>query len=264
MVALPIPEKTSPYRYNDLRWRGRDLGDVVEKLTRGKQRGDFRAHLDPDLRQDICRRHRGWRPAFGQVGPAQGHLRKHTVGAGDLFLFWGLFRKVDSELQWIGRAEHHIWGWLQIASVAAVDNVVRRGGEAWRWAREHPHYSFPPDPSNTLYIATERLSLPRVNFLSTPGSGVFDFYDGARRLTHATARGPSFWSLPSGFFPGARAPLSYHARADRWSLAGDRVHLRTVGRGQEFVLDLEAYPELTEWLVGFFENAPPHCHRPVR
>ena len=53
MISLPIPDKGSPIQYQDLTWRGRNLGDVVAKLTNGKQRSDYRAHLDPDLRKSI-------------------------------------------------------------------------------------------------------------------------------------------------------------------------------------------------------------------
>ena len=101
MIALPIPDKRSPIRYGDLKWRGRNLGDVVSKLTRGTQRSDYRAHLDPDLREDICRQQAGWLPTLGQHRAAQGHLRNQGVGVGDLFLFWGVFRAVDDELKWV-------------------------------------------------------------------------------------------------------------------------------------------------------------------
>ncbi len=33
MIALPIPDKRSPIQYQDLTWRGRNLGDVVAQLT---------------------------------------------------------------------------------------------------------------------------------------------------------------------------------------------------------------------------------------
>ena len=56
MISLPIPDKRSPIRYRDLTWRERNLGDVVAKLTHGKQRNEYRAHLDPDLRKSICAR----------------------------------------------------------------------------------------------------------------------------------------------------------------------------------------------------------------
>ncbi len=246
MIALPIPDKRSPIRYRDLTWRGRNLGDIVVKLTHGRQRGDYRAHLDPDLRQDMRPRDPGWRPTLGQHGTAQGHLKNQGVGVGDLFLFWGAFRAVDRELRWLRPPEHHIWGWLQVGALASVDEVVRRGGEPWRWARAHPHWAFPPDPTNTLYVAAERLSLPSV---VSPGFGVFDFVDRTRRLTRQEANGPSEWSLPGGFLPRGRPALTYHDSPSRWSRHGDRARLLAVARGQEFVLDLDLYPELIDWLV---------------
>ncbi len=227
------PGKRSPIRYGDLKWRGRYLGDVVAKLTRGKQRSDYRAHLDPDLRKDICRRQAGWQPTLGQHRAAQGHLRNQGVGVGDLFLFWALFRAVDDELKWKGRPEHHIWGWFQVGAVAPVDEVVRPGGKQWRWARKHPHLAFPPDRTNTLYVASKRSTLPGNLRVALPGSGAFDFVDGVRRLTAPESKKPSEWSLPGGFLSKGRPPLSYHPSSDRWSKRGDRVNLLCVAKGQE-------------------------------
>jgi Nucleotide modification associated domain 3 len=42
--------------------------------------------------------------------------------------------------------------------------------------------------------------------------------------------------------------LSYHGDKSRWARDGDAVLLRTVGRGQEFVLDCQEYPEAIQWL----------------
>jgi hypothetical protein len=250
MIALPIPDKRSPLRYGDLTWRGRNLGQLVEKLTRGRLRPDDHAHLDPDLRRDIYRRASDWRPAFGQVGAAKGHLRKQGVGAGDLFLFWGLFREVNSDLRWIGRPTHRIWGWLQVEREASVDTVIRVGGTEWDWARTHPHYSFLADTTNTLYVAAERLAIPGVTTTSVPGSGVFESAAGERCLTHDAAVTPSDWRLPVCFLPRGRPALSYHARQDRWKETDGSVRLRVVGRGQEFVLDLDQYPAVLEWVKG--------------
>lgn len=56
------------------------------------------AHLDPDLRRDaLPTRPNGWRPAFGQSGAAAGHLFNQEVGIGDLFMFFGWFRKTIAE-----------------------------------------------------------------------------------------------------------------------------------------------------------------------
>ncbi len=59
MISLPIPDMRSPIRYCDLTWRGRNLGDVVAELTKGKQRSDYSANLDPDLRRDLVPREHG-------------------------------------------------------------------------------------------------------------------------------------------------------------------------------------------------------------
>jgi len=53
------------------------------------------AHLDPDLDAASRRREPGWRPLLGQHGAAQSHLCNESVGPGDLFLFFGLFRRTE-------------------------------------------------------------------------------------------------------------------------------------------------------------------------
>ncbi len=106
-----------------------------------------------------------------------------------------------------------------------------------------------PDRTNTLYVASERLSLPGKGVAKIPGSGVFEFVESRRRLTREGTKRPSEWSLPPGFLPKGRPPLSYHGLTSRWSECGDGALLSTVARGQEFVLDLELYPELIDWLA---------------
>lgn len=257
MIALPIPDKRSSVRYGDLTWRERNLGELVTTLTRGRQRSDYGAHLDPDLRPEMRTREAGWRPSLGQLGAAQGHLRKQKVTVGDLFLFWGVFREVDDRLRWLGPAKHYIWGWLQIGAVAPVDAVVRNGGEQWRWAMAHPHWAFPPNPTNTLYVASEQLSLPGGGPVALAGSGVFESANEGRRLTADNAKGASQWSLPGGFLPEGRQALSYHESPGRWSRSGNRAQLLAVARGQEFVLDLDLYPDLIEWIANVITGSQP-------
>ncbi|MCG3135470.1 MAG: hypothetical protein HMLKMBBP_03126 [Planctomycetes bacterium] len=254
MLSLPIPDKRSPIRYEDLCWRRRNLGELVERITKGRHRRDHRAHLDPDLRRGLLPRPRGWRPSLGQVGAAQGHLRKQGVAAGDVFLFFGLFRPVDAELRWSGPPAHHIWGWLQVDDVLSVDDDVRRGGAKWKWTARHPHLAFEPDARNTLYVAARRLSLPRLR-RSVPGAGVFDFATPTRRLTAADAKSPTDWALPIEFMPRrGRRPLSYHGDRSRWRRSGGQARLRAVAKGQEFVLDLDEYPELLPWLAALLRD----------
>lgn len=238
MFSLPIPDDRSPVRYGDLTWNGHNVGEVVERLTRGKVKAGDGAHLDPDLRPGQVPRDAGWRPLLGQVAAAQGHLRNQGAGVGDTFIFWGLFRRVDANWRWDGPPLHVIWGWLRVAEVVAVDAV--RGLPAWTWAAQHPHFAFDqPDASNTLYAAAD-----------ATGAGVFERFDASRQLTAACAESPTIWSLPGCFMPADGKPaLSYHSAAHRWTRDGDRVRLQTVSRGQEFVLDCEQYPEAPSWLV---------------
>jgi hypothetical protein len=56
MLALPIPDARSPLRYRDLLWNGRDVGEMVERLTKGRIRADSGAHLDLTSRRDLVRR----------------------------------------------------------------------------------------------------------------------------------------------------------------------------------------------------------------
>jgi len=256
MVSMPIPYERSPVRYSDLRWRGRDLGELVERLTRGKVLRTDWAHLDPDLRPEMRPRGAGWRPALGQLKSAQGHLARNGVCAGDLFLFWGLFRRFDDERGWVGPRQHVIWGWLQIAEVVPVDRKLRTAlaNGDWQWAADHPHAEFDPDPTNTLYVAAGELQLLDGLGRGLPGAGVFDFDSPGRQLTAAGASAPGTWSLPLWFLPGQRRPLTYHANPLRWTVDGERVLLRAASRGQEFVLDAAEYPDATAWAAGLLES----------
>jgi hypothetical protein len=145
---------------------------------------------------------------------------------------------------------HLLWGWLQVGEVLAVDALRGASPEHWTW--NHPHLDFEPDPNNTLYVATERLSLPGNGHYALAGAGVFDTFSEQRQLTAAGSATPTLWSLPAGFFPGTRHPLTYHERPDRWRVQRDRVLLTTVARGQEFVLDASQYPDVLGWVSEIF------------
>jgi hypothetical protein len=251
MIALPIPDRASPVRYEDLVWRGRNLGDVVEALTRGKTRRTLGAHLDPDLRPEVLRRARGWRPVLGQRGAAQSHLRNQGVGQGDLFVFWGVFRRVDGALRWTGPPVHVVWGWLQVADAFPVDAV--RDRPEWSWATAHPHFASPKDPSNTVYAAAPALTMGGAATPGVAGSGCFEAFDLVRQLSAPGAGRAGTWRLPATFFPDGRHPLTYHASPGRWRRAADHVLLDVVSRGQEFVLDTAEYPAAAGWLAALLD-----------
>ena len=122
LVPLPIPNRESPIRYEDVRIGGYSLGRIVADLTRAKQKPHFGAHLDPDLDPHAYPGVDGWRPLFGQDNSAQTVLGREQIGQGDLFLFFGWFRRVEEHagaFRFVKRAPdlHILWGWLQVDTV---------------------------------------------------------------------------------------------------------------------------------------------------
>ncbi|MFI2812847.1 MULTISPECIES: hypothetical protein [Microbulbifer] len=263
LYALPIPDRQSSIPFNALAFGGQNIGNLVEDLTRGRHSGDEGAHLDPDMHADALPRHRDWRPLLGQTGSAQGHLRRQGVTQGDLFLYFGLFRPVEnSGGRWRfvrhAPAQHIIWGWMSVGEIAPVDSLAE---DALGWARYHPHFNIGPDSNNTLYISGKRLSLPGLEG-PLPGAGIFPQLDQRLVLTRPDSPRPSAWRLPASFYPEpGRSPLSYHANRDRWQRAAEAgtgyCQLQSAARGQEFVLDTQQYPGVTEWLATLIRDLAP-------
>ena len=127
-----------------------------------------------------------------------------------------------------------------------------RGAPNWARADYHYHLSFRPDPSNTLYVASERLDLGIP--VAKPGAGVFSRSE-EKRVPTAPSQSVLYWRLPAWFCPeGRKTPLSYHPDRSRWKRECDYSYLRSVGRGQEFVLDLEQYPEGLQRALDLLRN----------
>lgn len=205
-ISLPIPAvRAETTSYSEL-----GLGTVVEQITGGRVRANDRCHRDPFFADGHC--------ALGQIGAAQTHLANQGVGAGDLFLFFGLF-------QGQGRPHHRIFGYL------AVERVIALGPEPCfadppSWLCGHPHLSGRWPANNTLYLGTGRSARTAPDLL---------------RLT--AGPGASRWHVPGWL---SRAGLSYHRDPTRWQNAG---FLDTVAQGQEFVTDPGEDVEARRWLA---------------
>lgn len=253
MLSLPIPERDAPrrrYRYAGIKAGNEGLGQLVSDLTGGRiVPGDW-AHLDPDLRLESAGRKEGWKPVFGQSGAAESHLRNHQVGPGDLFLFFGWFRQVerkDGMARYVAGSPdfHSFFGWLQVGQRIHANDRDRLPD----WAAEHAHAMPHPDKRpDALYLAGERLKLPGIE-MPLAGGGTFPCFRPSLRLT-APGQKRSLWQLPSWFHPQGRpSALTYHGDPRRWTPLQDSVLLQTVGRGQEFVLDVDHYPEAIAWVA---------------
>jgi len=245
LYSLPIPDPLSQLRYAEIATASEPLGRVVEELTRGQVGARDFAHLDPDLDRQALRRARGWRPIFGQAGAAQSHLARNGVGPGDVFLFFGWFRRCVYEggrLRYARGAPdlHVLFGWLE---VGAVVQVAQLGSRELRWARRHPHFFGVRGAGNTLYIAAEQLSARAAppGPGPWPGAGRFPRFEQRLCLTAEPGAAPrGLWSLPEWMrTPGCPPLLTHHSDPLRWTRIPGGWLLRTVGRGQEFILDLD-------------------------
>ena len=257
LCSLPIPEAGASTQYAEIcSFNGSSIARIVEDLTHGRVRRSDGAHLDPDLRRDSIARAAEWRPIFGQAAAAQSHLARHEVGCGDLFLFFGCFRlaeKFGATFRFVRDAPklHVIFGWLQIGRVSRATNDLTTEVP---WASGHPHLAAPERyKNNTLYFASDRLSSIGID---ARGAGTFDRLRPKLTLSQTDPYvGCSMWQLPRWFDPAGRPALSYHSKPARWTDCHNSMRLQSVGRGQEFVLDVDEYPEARAWLRSIFRAA---------
>jgi hypothetical protein len=138
-----------------------------------------------------------------------------------------------------------------------IGRVVRATGGLGAeipWAAGHPHLTAPDRfKNNTLYFASDRLSSIGID---AAGAGTFARH--APRLTLSQTDpyvNCSTWRLPRLFEPRGRPALSYHSKASRWTSCATSMSVQSAYPGQEFVLDLENYPEARGWLRSIFRDA---------
>lgn len=208
-ISLPIPTQ----RRSETSYRLVGLGDVVEKITKGRIAADDLCHEDPVFFDG--------RWAFGQTGAAQSHLERNGVSVGDVFLFFGLFTSED------GRDRHHrIFGCLEVDEVRRIGAQPHKTDGPHGFPRRHPHTIGEWNENNTPYLgAGERTQTAHPSLrLSKPG-GL-----------------PSIWLIPAWL---KSVGLTYHSNPDRWV---DDQELRVAARGQEFVSDIGDREEPRQWL----------------
>lgn len=209
-ISLPIPtDRRSETTYDQL-----GLGDIVERITRGKISGNHLCHEDPMFADGRC--------AFGQTGAAQSHLSNNGVGVGDVFVFFGLF---SDEVT--GDRHHRIFGFLKVEKVIALGSKPD-GKDIFfaGFARRHPHTIGEWNQNNTVYV----------------GEGAC-CRSASKKLRLTKSGNPvSVWQTPPWL---RKAGLTYHGRKDRW-LGHNMLHV--VARGQEFVTHIDVHHAAQEWL----------------
>ncbi len=259
LLSLPVPYHDPLRTFGSIQFDGQPLSGIVQSLTKNKHGQSCSCHLDPDLRWESVNREKNWRPIFGQVGAAQSHLMNQGVESGDLFLFFGWFKNTKLDLQTNqlmfspgARDLHVIFGWLQIEEVRSPTTGFL---EEHPWAGGHPHcLENGWGSNNTVYLSAPKLSVPGIAD-SYPGGGVFPMFNAHLQLTAPTGT-RTVWRLPGWMHPeGRESALSYHGNPKLWRRDDHHTILRSMAKGQEFVLNTEHYPEAIEWVAGLFENA---------
>ena len=165
LLSMPIPSDDNT-RYDELVYNGTVYSEILHQLAPRKRFSQ--CHVDPDIRKN-CRKNpiHKWNPAFGQIGSAQGVLNNANVEIGDIFLFFGWFRKTElhnGQYRFVCRNKggfydhsdlHIVYGYMQVGEI--ITGKDRITGFTW-----HPHSSNSriDISSNTLYLPTEAISPP--------------------------------------------------------------------------------------------------------
>ena len=251
MYSIPVPgeDDSITVTYGDLCHEVGgtlvNIGKVVEDLTRTRgqpprwTRDDF-TYVSPDIRDPVQSTF-DEQPGLVLAGGVQGgHLRNQGVDKDDVFLFFGLFRRVEEvsgRWQFVSRApeQHVLFGWLQVGTIHREDGENGQGG---------------------CYVARDRLALG--SDIAGRGYGVFEYLDERLLLSQAGAN-PSRWRLPRWFYPEPpKVPLTYHP-PQLWHRDQRYAYVQRRGPGQEFVMDVQQYPEALNWvsqIVGDLGNGP--------
>jgi hypothetical protein len=241
--------------FSNIHFGNRTLQKIRADLKRHTDPNEL-AHLDPDLRHG-ARVHRpeDWRPAFGQSAAATGVLNNQKFGAGDLFVFFGWFRRTafadsaKTKLKFhpddrYGR--HMAFGWLQVGEV--VDKLPLR--EDLLFLSDHPHVRFfnQEGKNNRIYVSAKNGL--KAGVFSTESESIAFTREGAPRTQ---------WLLDQAFeslIPknGIRE-LTFHPNESQWAREGEKVTLTIVDIGQEFVFDGDRHKAASDYFTKRIEAA---------
>ena len=244
LYSIPIPQAYSGVCYQDLQIEENiSYWDIMEDvgITQYSE-----AHLDPDLHKEILNdRKDGWLPIFGQADNALSHLLKKGVEEGDLFLFFGWFREIEKLEGGNFRYKkgkpdlHVIYGFLEVGEY--FEAYKGKAHEDLR-VQKHIHHrrkdSYSQVGQNGLFIGKGTPTFYKSM------AGLFKF-DKRLQLTK-DGENRSQWLLPKCFFEeDGQCKLTHH-QEKVGKRNGDKYSIKSVGRGQEFVAEMD--DGINEWV----------------
>lgn len=164
LLSMPIPSIDDSAAFSEIEWNGQLYSDILKQIS--PKRVYDKCHVDPDIRENRINRIDGWKPAFGQTGSAQGVLANAGVERGDIFLFFGWFRRVEETANgyryvkrnpddfYSGNDIQIVYGYLQVGDILTETDEIRK----YYW---HPHSNTEvyTSKNNVLYIPTDKLSI---------------------------------------------------------------------------------------------------------
>jgi len=241
MISLPIPSDKDYVKYCELKLAdNKTYYDLIKELKIKGLDENSTCHLDPDIYKNILKRPDGWNPIFGQIGAAESHLRKQGIKEGDLFLFFGSFRKTKYENKEIvfdkSPEIHATFGYFQIGKII---KPYSENEKIENWMKNHPHIASDriKNHLNTVYIARDNLSWND----KLPGAGAF-YFDEKLVLTK-NGLSKSKWNLPEIF---RAVKISYHKNP--WK----NGYFQSASKGQEFVI--EENDKIEKWVKDLIQN----------
>lgn len=243
-TSVPIPimsnREKSDIKYSLLEKDSHNFGEILTGLKPAI--AEEYCHLDPDLNKSGLKdRSENWAPAFGQDWAAQSVLSNQGVKSGDIFLFMGYYRfaeQIGKAYRYIHKPEypshmHYIFGYMQIkGSFLVIENKIPD------YLKYHPHYKFhqfyspQSQANNTIYEAEDYLKTT-AGVTKIPGFGYFKFNQQLILTRKGFSR--SNWELPDFFHPDYGTEMGYDKK-ERWEKNGEFVNLKSVPKGQEFVV----------------------------
>ena len=194
LLSMPIPsDDYNDVPYSDISYEGSSYAEILKQICPRKTYK--KCHLDPDIRDNRLKKPSGWRPAFGQMGAAQGLLVNAGVEVGDIFLFFGWFRHIEETNNgyrfvprnpdnfYYGNDMQVVFGYMQVGEIITDQEKIKK----YYW---HPHSSaaHTGGVNNTLYLPSERLSLNQ----SLKGYGTLDYRED--RVLTMKDKGRATWN----------------------------------------------------------------------
>ena len=236
LFSIPIPaaQEKQTYRDLDYQYEGDSIQKILNDVTGKSIRTDRLRDCDYADKLQSCHYdpillNKGDSPlmTLGQAHAAEGHLRKQKVGKGDVFLFYGWFRKVEKNAGVWAYVEnapdvHLIWSYMKIDESLCLDTNAQQDNalKKYPFIIKHPHVGDQNGSNNRIYI-----------------SDAYQYFSfsAARCLTDMkNYKGRSTWRLPACLHqPDAFSFLN------KFTLDGKDTLVSYRGYGQEFVLDVD-------------------------